>query len=239
MDARKRERESSSDGTPGAKVSRVSRADGATAAQQNTLSSANSNVQEPQVFVKQEANNALVDERPPHYRQGSVNMGLSPFRDNYSDDEDLSPPRGNGDEDDDEYQPLFKEENDDALSIVEEAEGSEIPEAAQAHPPWSTGSADELWNYMKVMVRELKLSAIPPKGDKQCHVALPLAMQQPQVRNIIWNKQFRGRRFNDRWAENIFALVVYLTGKEAEEKCGKCGDGNGPFNGCIMPPGCV
>ena len=98
---------------------------------------------------------------------------------------------------------------------------------------------EELWAYMKAKVPELSISAIPQEGENLCHADLHLAMEQPQVRDISWNPQFLGRRFSAKYAKNILALVIYLTGKQAEEKCGRCGKSAGPFQGCILPVACV
>ncbi|RYP78004.1 hypothetical protein DL769_003276 [Monosporascus sp. CRB-8-3] len=99
-------------------------------------------------------------------------------------------------------------------------------------PNWSTGSSRQLWRYMRANVPEITIENIPKKGDKQYFPALPVLMRLPQVRDIAWNKKFRGKRFSDKYAHNLVALAVYLTGKKAEPGCKHC---QGPFDGCIIP----
>ncbi|RYP63781.1 hypothetical protein DL771_009114 [Monosporascus sp. 5C6A] len=100
-------------------------------------------------------------------------------------------------------------------------------------PNWSTESSRRLWRYMKANVPEITIQDIPKKGDQHYLPALPLLMRLPQVRDIAWNKKYRGKRFNDKYADNLVALAVYLTGKKAEPGCKNC---QGPFEGCIIPP---
>ncbi|RYP79794.1 hypothetical protein DL770_006509 [Monosporascus sp. CRB-9-2] len=99
-------------------------------------------------------------------------------------------------------------------------------------PNWSTGSSRQLWRYMKTNVPEITIENIPKKGDKQYFPALPVLMRLPQVRDVAWNKKFRGKRFSDKYADNFVALAVYLTGKKAEPGCKNC---QGPFEGCVIP----
>ncbi|RYP13166.1 hypothetical protein DL767_010859 [Monosporascus sp. MG133] len=99
-------------------------------------------------------------------------------------------------------------------------------------PNWSTGSSRQLWRYMKANVPEITIENIPKRGDKQYFPALPVLMRLPQVRDVAWNKKFRGKRFSDKYADNLVALAVYLTGKKAEPGCKNC---QGPFEACIIP----
>ncbi|RYP02236.1 hypothetical protein DL764_005878 [Monosporascus ibericus] len=99
-------------------------------------------------------------------------------------------------------------------------------------PNWSTGSARQLWQYMKANVPEITIENIPEKGGRYYSPALLVLMRLPQVRDVAWNKKFRGKRFSDKYADNFVALAVYLTGKKAEPGCKNC---QGPFEGCIVP----
>ncbi|RYP81595.1 hypothetical protein DL769_001923 [Monosporascus sp. CRB-8-3] len=64
-----------------------------------------------------------------------------------------------------------------------------------------------VWRYMKANVPEITIENIPKKGVKQYFPALPVLMRLSQVRDIAWNKKFRGKRFNDKYAHNLVALV--------------------------------
>lgn len=88
---------------------------------------------------------------------------------------------------------------------------------------------------MKANVPQITLVEIPKKGPN-FHASLPLAMQQQQVRNVSWNPEFTGKQFTQKWGHNLLALAVFLTGKEAEVKCGGCNNHRGPFDKCVLPP---
>ncbi len=102
--------------------------------------------------------------------------------------------------------------------------------------PWSSGEPEMLWAYMKAMVDELKIENIPKAKEKGFIKGLFEAMGEPQVRDINWNQHFKGEKFSEKYGQNIFALVVYLTGKMADGKCCRCENQGGPFEGCILPP---
>ncbi|RYP49145.1 hypothetical protein DL768_005079 [Monosporascus sp. mg162] len=123
----------------------------------------------------------------------------------------------------------------DDIQVLVKAEENRDPsnqENPRIPPNWSTGSSRQLWRYMKANVPEITIENIPKKGDRQFYRALPVLMGLPQVRDVAWNKKFRGKRFSDKHADNLVALAVYLTGKKAEPGCENC---QGPFEGCIIP----
>ena len=93
-----------------------------------------------------------------------------------------------------------------------------------------------LWSYINSSIPELSRDTIPvPAEKKRWHKDLPAAMSQPRSREIAWNDRFSGKRFSKKHSENILALCIYLTGKEADQPCGRCQKGLGPFSGCILP----
>ncbi|RYP23579.1 hypothetical protein DL765_001093 [Monosporascus sp. GIB2] len=118
------------------------------------------------------------------------------------------------------------------LVKAEENRGPNSEENPRILPNWTTGSSKHLWRYIKANVPEITIRNMPQKGDSHYLPALPVLMGLPQVREIAWNKKFRGKRFNDKYAEHLVALAVYLTGKRAEPGCKNC---HGPFEGCIIP----
>lgn len=57
----------------------------------------------------------------------------------------------------------------------------------------------------------------------------------PRVRDLVWNaERIREHPYRDSHARDVTALMVQITGIEAEYPCRTCSEGKGPFKGCIM-----
>jgi hypothetical protein len=104
-------------------------------------------------------------------------------------------------------------------------------------------SVETLWEYMRTSVPELKdypsLEALGhAMGHRKLSDLFP-STTMPRVRNIAFNLHFKpktpGQKLEPKWVENIIALAVYLTGREAAEPCHRCLRLAGPFQGCVMP----
>ncbi|KAK9789136.1 putative Cupin 2 conserved barrel domain-containing protein [Seiridium cardinale] len=129
-------------------------------------------------------------------------------------------------DDPDTYSDDFRPENDLGIKFARYLRPKQLRVPIQS-------SKDLLWQHMKSLPqievdRMEQLPHIP--GEVYIHAKLP------RVRGIELNPRFRGsKKFNPKWGSNSLALVVYLTGEEAEIPCKSCANRSGPFVGCVLP----
>lgn len=105
--------------------------------------------------------------------------------------------------------------------IVDPAQLAGPPELVQP------GNADEMWQYIRPFLTEHRDSA--PTGNWINHV-----IHLPRVRDIKWNEpRIKELPYRDTHPRDITALIVQVTGVEAQTPCKACAQGRGPFDGCV------
>ncbi|PFH59024.1 hypothetical protein XA68_12904 [Ophiocordyceps unilateralis] len=64
-----------------------------------------------------------------------------------------------------------------------------------------------------------------------------LQMLELEPRREVRYRSDKKPKMNFKRKENCEAMLLYLTGEEADEPCERCKDGRGPFIGCVRIPG--
>ncbi|KAI1390374.1 uncharacterized protein F4822DRAFT_234440 [Hypoxylon trugodes] len=88
-----------------------------------------------------------------------------------------------------------------------------------------------LWKYIQSQLQHNPPDPIP--RDKRVRMLLK---SLTRVRNIEFNPQTK-YSFNESKNQDIPAMIVQVTGKEAKHPCRRCKEGKGPFLGCYILPG--
>ncbi|KAL2134695.1 hypothetical protein VTI74DRAFT_11099 [Chaetomium olivicolor] len=89
-----------------------------------------------------------------------------------------------------------------------------------------TNDPADLWAYIKP---HLAMTKTVPSNAAVRHL-----LTLPRRRDLEFNP--RGHGFREFSAQDIAALLVQLTGDEAQESCRRCRKGKGPFQGCVLMP---
>ncbi|KAH6856052.1 hypothetical protein B0I37DRAFT_395880 [Chaetomium sp. MPI-CAGE-AT-0009] len=109
--------------------------------------------------------------------------------------------------------------------------GTRTEPAIRAHrnriPRSKRGETEELWTYIRQHLRTT--TEIPPSS------AVRNLLTLPRQRDVKFNTHRRGRDFVEVSSRDIASLIIQVTGDEVEDKCKRCHQGKGPFEGCVVP----
>ncbi|CAJ2506536.1 Uu.00g006660.m01.CDS01 [Anthostomella pinea] len=94
-----------------------------------------------------------------------------------------------------------------------------------------------IWAQLKKQLKEIRFGTLPsPKNNhhKWCEDQDAL-LEFPPLRDIEFSQR-RSAPFAPKWPDNIASAIGYVVGEVAEVPCGRCSQGKGLFEKCILPP---